>query len=285
MNDVHITALIACHNRRAITVRCLSSLFATKVAGLRLDAVLVDDGCTDGTADAVRALGLPVRIVPGPGHWFWPRSMAEAERIAELADPDAMLWLNDDVELRSTALVDIVLALRQRPGAVLVGGLTERGRPKLTYSGFRWSDLGVDMVRRVRPNGTFQDIEGFHGNVVVVPRAARRAVGPIDGSWPHNFGDLDYARRLGAAELPVVLLPHMVGTCDGHTPAYLDPQRRAVQRLRAALGRKGWPLRANLRYHRRHGLPLRGGHFSAPYRRAWRGRTTGADDPDDGAGH
>jgi GT2 family glycosyltransferase len=271
-SELHITALLACHNRRDITLRCLRSLFATQVKGLRLDAVLVDDGSTDGTADAVRALGVPVVIVPGPGNWFWPRSMAEAERAAERADPDALLWLNDDVELVATALLEIVLALRQRPATVLVGGLVERARPKLTYSGFNWADDGADMVRRVRPDGSYQTVEGFHGNVVVVPRSVRCRVGGIDGSWPHNFGDLDYARRLNSAGVPIVLLPNVVGTCNGHTVAYLDPQRRPVQRLWAALGRKGWPLAANWRYHRRHGLALRGGRFTSTYRRAWRGR-------------
>ena len=269
--ELHITALLACHNRRAATVRCLQSLFRTSVPGVRLDAVLVDDGSSDGTAVAVRELGLPVEVVIGPGDWFWARAMAEAERTAERADPDAVLWLNDDVELSPTALLAIVHGLRHRPDSVLVGGLVAPDRPKLTYTGFRWG-TAVDEVHRIRPDGTYRQVEGFHGNVVAVPRSVRRLVGPIDGTWPHNFGDLDYARRLAANRVPALLLPHIVGTCRGHVVAYLDPDRSAPRRLVAALGRKCWPVRANWRYHHRHGLSIRGGHFTGPYRRAWRGR-------------
>lgn len=274
--EIHVTALMACHNRREITLRCLRSLFRSTVRGVRLDVVLVDDGSTDGTSDAVRSLARPVTIVPGPGNWFWARSMAEAETVAERSDPDVLLWLNDDVELSPTALVEIVHALRRRPDAVLVGGLEARDHSKITYSGFRWSDRGVDLIRKVRPNGAFQELEGFHGNVVAVPRSARRRIGGIDGRWPHNFGDLDYARRLGASGIAMLLLPNVVGTCDGHVPAYMEPSRSRSRRLRAAFGRTGWPLAANWRFHRRHRLPLVSRHFTSPYRHAWRGGRSGS---------
>jgi hypothetical protein len=203
--------------------------------------------------------------------------MAEAERVAERNDPDAVMWLNDDVDLSPTALFEIATGLARHPDTVLVGGFVARDRPKLTYSGFRWSDRACDEVHRVRPDGTFAPVEGFHGNLVVVPRSVRRFVGPIDGEWPHNFADLDYARRLNTSGVPIRLLPSLAGRCDGHEVPYLDPARRPTQRLCAALGRKGWPVRANWRYHRRHGLPMTGGHFVAPYRRAWRGRRRSGD--------
>jgi GT2 family glycosyltransferase len=282
-DPIRLTALLACHDRRDVTVRCLESLFRTRLGGLELDAVVVDDGSGDGTGAAVMALGLPVRVVPGPGDWFWARSMAEAERVAEQADPDAVLWLNDDVDLSPSALFEIVHGLRRYPDTVLVGGLTARDRPKLTYSGFGWSDRACDEVHRIRPDGTYRLVDGFHGNVVVVPRSVRRLVGPIDGTWPHNFGDLDVARRLNTARVPIRLLPSIAGRCDGHVVDYLDPQRRPWSRLWAVLGRRGWPLRANWRYHHRHGLPLGGGHFTAPYRRAWRGRRPGGSPGQDGA--
>ena len=52
---MRITALLASHNRRPKTLACLSSYFAQEVPDdVTLSAVLVDDGSTDGTADAVR---------------------------------------------------------------------------------------------------------------------------------------------------------------------------------------------------------------------------------------
>lgn len=47
-----IAVLMTCHNRRALTVRCLESLAAQP--GFTASALfLVDDGSSDGTGDAV----------------------------------------------------------------------------------------------------------------------------------------------------------------------------------------------------------------------------------------
>ena len=64
------------HNRKAKTVRCLHSLQDTWLPyreQFGVEVFLTDDGCTDGTADAVSRLTLdfPVRILPGDGSLFW----------------------------------------------------------------------------------------------------------------------------------------------------------------------------------------------------------------------
>ena len=60
---INIAVLLTCHNRKDKTLSCLSSLFAaterynlSKEEGknVGLDIFITDDGCTDGTADAIR---------------------------------------------------------------------------------------------------------------------------------------------------------------------------------------------------------------------------------------
>lgn len=250
---VQVTAILAAHNRRESTVGCLMSLFACVPNDCDLTAVLVDDGSTDDTAAAVEALGLPVKVVHGPGHWYWSRSMAEAEMVAERGDPDVILWLNDDVELDPTAISRAMEAHRQHPEAILAGSLWSPQRGDVSFTGMQRS-LGENGVttRRIAPSSEPQTIAIFHGNFVLVPRSARSALGPIDGSWPHHYADLDYAERAGALGIPIYLLPGLMGVCEPEVATWLDPDAPWLPRIRALFGRKGWPPMAQLRFLRRH---------------------------------
>ena len=252
-----LVALIACHNRRPLTVRCLQTLFASVPSDVTLTAVLVDDGSTDGTADAARQLGVPLEIITGDGSWFWSRSMAEAEASAERADPDWLLWLNDDVVLQPDALLQWRVAAGREPDSILVGGFHAPRLGRIGYSGFDWVNRASLTRVTVRPpNGDLQRVEGFHGNFVAVPRSARQRIGPIDGSWPHNYADLDYALRAGEAGVAVSVLPRVIGECDPEKPAWMDRRNPPWTRLRSVFGRKQWPVRAHWRLHRRHAIGL-----------------------------
>jgi len=248
-----MVAVLACHNRRDLTVRCLHSLFATPAPGLELSVVLVDDGSTDGTAAAVTSLGYPVTVVTGDGQWYWSRSMAEGERVAEAHDPDWILWLNDDVVLRPEAFLRWTLTARRHPDAILVGAMWSPAGELVVYGGFEWPDPASLAMTRLRiPTDEPVPVSGFHGNFVAVPRSARRLIGPIDGTWPHYYADLDYALRAAEAGVHILLLPGLAGDCEPVTPAWRDASLPVAPRVRAAFGRKGWPVRAHWRLHRRH---------------------------------
>ena len=51
-----IAVLMTVHNRREKTLLCLERLFANRMPeGYSMAVYLTDDGCTDGTAEAVSA--------------------------------------------------------------------------------------------------------------------------------------------------------------------------------------------------------------------------------------
>ena len=188
-----VVALIACHNRRDNTVACLESLFADELDGLEVSAVLVDDGSTDGTSDAVRSRFRDVEIVPSDGSLYWARSMALAEKCAAAHSPEYLLWLNDDVVLYETALATLLSAAADHGAARIVVGYTldpASGVP--SYGGANrvdWHPLRFRLVTPVAGESTSSDT--FNGNVVLVPKEVYEAVGGIDGSFEHAFADFD----------------------------------------------------------------------------------------------
>ncbi len=208
--------LVACRNRRDLTVRAITTFAAAATAvGANADFTVFDDGSTDGTAEALVALELPVVRIAGDGSAFWSRSMSEAEDhvLHCYGDDGYVVWLNDDVELDGDFLDVALAAAESHPSAVLVGAMRDPDTGQLTYSGFR--SVGFHPLRgvQVEPNGTLQSVDTLNGNLVFVPTKIARALGGIDGSLSHFGADTDYGFRVREEGFELLLLPRMIGSC------------------------------------------------------------------------
>jgi len=218
--------LVACHNRRDLTVRAITTFAGAATAvGADADFTVFDDGSTDGTAEALDALDLPVIRIAGDGSAFWSRSMAAAEgHVLDTYNDDGYaVWLNDDVELDVDFLEVALGAAKSSPSAVLVGAMRDPETGQLTYSGHRRGGLHPLNFAAVAPNGTFQSIETFNGNLVFVPTKVARALGGIDGSLSHAGADTDYGMRVRERGFELLLLPRIVGSCAFNPVRPLGP--------------------------------------------------------------
>jgi GT2 family glycosyltransferase len=231
--------LVACHNRRELTVRAISEFAdAAGRVGALADFTVFDDGSTDGTAEALSALDVPLTRIVGDGSAFWSRSMAEAEGhvLRTFQDDGYVVWLNDDVELDEDALVVVLEAANSCRNAVLVGAMRDPETARLSYSGHRKGGLHPLKYVSVEPNGTLQPIETFNGNLVFVPMKIARTLGGIDGSLSHFGADTDYGIRAGERGFKVLLLPRVVGSCAKNPVSPLGP---VMEDWRAFVGVKG----------------------------------------------
>jgi GT2 family glycosyltransferase len=265
-----VTAILACHNRRALTIRALHSFFGQVAATpAELDAVLVDDGSCDGTAEAVAAEWPRLRVIRGTGSLYWAGAMAIAEREAVNTAPDYLLWLNDDVELAPHALERLLQTARSAAPAIAVGAVADSGTNRVTYSGLRRVDRHPMHFRPVLPSSDLPEVDTFNGNVVLVPREVYLAVGGIDGGYGHAVADFDYALRARRLGFTARLAPTVVGACSRRdvSGSWRDPVLDPVSRWRSALGPKGIPPRAMARYLRRYGGRLWWMYWSLPYSR------------------
>lgn len=231
--------LVACHNRRELTVRAISTFAgAARAIGAAADFTVFDDGSTDGTAEALAALDLPLTRISGDGSAFWSRSMAVAEDYVLHAynDDGYVVWLNDDVELDADFLEVALAAAKNSPSAVLVGAMRDPETGQLTYSGKRRGGLHPLNFASVEPNGTLQKVETFNGNLVFVPTRIARVLGGIDGSLPHSGADTDYGMRLRDGGFELLLLPRIVGSCAFNL---VPPRGPMMDDWRTFIGVKG----------------------------------------------
>jgi GT2 family glycosyltransferase/glycosyltransferase involved in cell wall biosynthesis len=260
-----ISTVIACHNRRDTTLRCLDRLHAAAqlVPDLRLETILVDDGSRDGTASAVTARFPDTRIIQADGALWWAGAMELGLRACD-PTADFQLWLNDDVLLRDDALARLIDAhdcWRDHHGQppIIVGAVVAADDGAVTFGGGR--RLGSHPLRsaRLALDDQPQRCELINGNVVLVPAPAAARLGGIDPVFigVQGMADTDYGLRAIALGVDVIVAPGSVGVCarDRRPPPWRDPDLGVVERLRAITGPRGCPWRPWLTFVRRHGGP------------------------------
>jgi GT2 family glycosyltransferase len=241
-----LSALITCHNRKEQTIASLERLFQqTLPPGIELTVYLVDDGCTDGTADAVRERYPSVSVIPADGSLFWCRGMRLAWERAAQSDPEYYFWLNDDTMLRRDVLTTFLQTAdkAKRSACIVVGSCCDAATGAQTYGGQRLLGKHPGQLSLIVPDAAVvKDCDTFNGNCVLVTRAAYHALG-IMRVFKHSTGDTDYGLMARRQAIPILLTPGFVAECATNPQllSWRNRQLSRAQRFRNLTGRKGLP--------------------------------------------
>jgi GT2 family glycosyltransferase len=272
MTTSTIAAVLTCHNRRELTLACLSSLRGQNDHDAMIVPIVVDDGSSDGTAEAIQN-GFPEAIViRGDGSLFWNNGMHRALSVAFTGDYDYYLWLNDDTQLDDDAIATLLsthsaLESRLVRPAIVVGSTRDPRIGEATYGGrHRPSPTRRMKFTNLPPLDEPQATETMNGNIVLVPRAVVRRIGNLDPEYEHGFGDQDYGLRARMADCEVWLTPGTIGACARNAAASYGA-RSLWDDLGGLGGTKGLPLRSWARFCKRWAGRCWPAYFASPYLR------------------
>lgn len=233
-----LSIVIVTWNSERWIERCLRALPAA-CEGLSYEVVLYDNSSADGT---LRLVNNDVRVFASSSNDGFA---AASNRAVRAARGPYVFFLNPDCELEPRSLSILVDFLREHPSAAAVapllmedGGFAQREfqlRRLPSLKTFAAEVLALDKFfpsNRLTAWYRYRDLDRTRPQRVDQPAAAalllRREVfdeiGPLDEQFaPAWFEDVDYCRRLAAAEKEIWLVPdagarHFGGASLEHVP-------------------------------------------------------------------
>lgn len=186
--------VIPVHNRRAITLYSLQQ-FRDHDDLAHYRVVVIDDGSTDGTGEAIAQQFPAVHLLTGDGNLWWTGAIRLGMEYAIAQGAEHLIWLNDDCRLAPGTLDGLVQFGRDHPSAIVGAQGFEQDDPtRLSFGGKRKTWQGYRFL--TLPPGQTLPCDLLSGNLVCIPRAVVEAIGyPDVNTSPHYGGDSLYLLR------------------------------------------------------------------------------------------
>ncbi len=208
-----ISILIVSFNTAPELVACLESL-ARCAAALPHEIIVVDNGSTDGSVEAVRTRFPAVQLVTNQENLGFSKASNQA---LPLARGEYVLFLNPDSEMHPGTLERMLAELAGFPERAAVGPRVRKQHEFISPNCARrlptlWTELSnLLWLDRIFPRSrimawkyyapwagtTDRDVECLLGAAMLCRTDHVRALGGFDESVPLYLDDMDLCKRLG----------------------------------------------------------------------------------------
>lgn len=256
-----VAILITCHNRKNKTLACLNALkISIENSDLKMDFIvyLVDDGSTDGTAEAVSSRFSDVVIISGNGNLFWTGGMRLAWKEAKSGNPDYYLLLNDDTYLFADSINKIIktsinFSIKYHEYAILVGSTIDAIKGKVTYGGRKLISQNKPKSLLISNNKELAECDLGNANIMLVPNEIIKKIGFLSDKYTHSIADYDYTLRAKKNGFHVFAHPGILGSCEyDHSANWLHHGSKLSERLNYLKSIKGLAYGQYLQFIKEH---------------------------------
>ncbi|ACK73188.1 glycosyl transferase family 2 [Gloeothece citriformis PCC 7424] len=217
--------IIPVHNRKAITLKCLETLSQNGDLH-RYHVVVVDDGSTDGTSDAIHSLYPEVTVLNGDGNLWWTGAIKKGMEYAYNQNAQYIIWLNDDCYPQKGS-IDQLLDLCQSNPKLIVGGQSlDPDTLEPSYGGIIRNNYLIKEIHTQEK--TIVDCDGLNGNLVCFSRQVINTIGyPNYQIFPHYHGDTTYTNLAKRKGYQVIIFGEAIALCKNDHPqvCWLLPER------------------------------------------------------------
>lgn len=200
-----LAIVIPTYNRKELVIQVLELLEKQAVKGIDLSTIVVVDGSSDGTQSTIRSDFPGVTMIEGDGNWWWTRSVNEGCKQAVKNGVDAVLLLNDDVQLANDYLETLLKSVEQEPGAIIGSlNIVKEKEERIFFSGAAKFQWWTGKLLRYHPflAPYSKNLSGLHQSVVLpgrgvlIPTEVFKKIGYFDEkALPQYKADYEFVLR------------------------------------------------------------------------------------------
>jgi GT2 family glycosyltransferase len=228
-----VVTVVLSWNGRDDTLACLESL--SRSSWSNGSAIVVDNGSTDGTVDAVRKQFPDVDVIPTGTNLGFAEGNNVGMRAALATGADYILLLNNDTVAHEHLITELVNEAERRPDAgALCPIIYYLDRPdRIWYAGARFDARRGHNGRHTgygeRDVGQYHSVREVGrgtGAAMLMRREAVESVGLLDGDLFLQVEDVEWSLRVRRAGWRIFFVPqarvwHRVSVSSGgeHSPA------------------------------------------------------------------
>ena len=193
MDKENVYIIIPVHNRKAITLQCLNTLKNNGDLG-QYHVVVVDDGSTDGTAEAIEVKYPSVKILYGDGNLWWGGAIEQGMKYAYDQGAEYLIWLNDDCYPTQGTIERLVRFCQCNSNVVVGSQCLDPDTLKPSYGGILLKNHQIQSINCEFV--TFIECDALNGNLVCLPRSIIDSIGyPDSSNFPHHYNDFVYTHK------------------------------------------------------------------------------------------
>jgi GT2 family glycosyltransferase len=197
-----LSVIIPTYNRKNYLSRLLAQLKNQVLSNVEMSLIAVVDGSRDGTLEMLKSKFPEVSTIHGNGQWWWTRSINEGCKFALKNRSNAVLLMNDDIEIDENYVETLLNSAEQQPGAIIGSLNITRTQPhKVYFSGVKhitwWKAKSARYHNIFAPYD--KHLTGLHpsillmGRGMLIPASVFEKIGFFDQkSFPQYKADLDF---------------------------------------------------------------------------------------------
>lgn len=193
-----ILAVIPVHNRRETTLAILERLRTLATSAFQLDVLIIDDGSSDGTSEAVATRYPDVLILYGDGNLWWGGALNMGFRHGLEHNYEYIYTLNDDIVLNNNTLVELYDAANRLKNTVCSSVILNKD-DQILAAGYVFAGF-LRKIKSPHKNKHYESLIGdtlpsetLSTQSVLIPVSVlKQGLFIDDVHFPHNYSDINY---------------------------------------------------------------------------------------------
>jgi GT2 family glycosyltransferase len=197
----HIYVVLPVYNRRELLERFLTCMRMQTCQNFTV--IVIDDGSTDGTADLLKTFS-EVEALTGDGNLWWTGGINFGIRhaLSRAHDDDAVLVINDDVEIEPKYLESLFRLWQRNPRTIIGSVVVDINNPERIVDGGRIVNWWTAKMRILNVNRKLSDFDPCY-SVDVSLLTGWGTLFPVAVFKEVGLYDERHFKQCGDTELPV----------------------------------------------------------------------------------